>query len=133
MLSKRKSYIEKSLNEAEENKKDAIARLLEAEKKRLAAYEEAQLIIDRAKDEANFEGESILQLAKDDAKAIYANAKRGAKQLQQEIVKDNDRRVNELAINVCETIMHKKITKSDNDNIIRNIIKNVDKNGGKDE
>jgi F0F1-type ATP synthase membrane subunit b/b' len=104
--------------------------LLEAENKRMQAYEEAQLIIDRAKNEANYEGESILQLANDDAKMIYKNAKRDAKLLKQEIIKDNDKRINEIALSVCKTIIKKQITKKNNDRLIKDILNNSKKDGG---
>ncbi|MDR2636521.1 MAG: hypothetical protein LBB95_01535 [Mycoplasmataceae bacterium] len=130
IISKRREYIEKNLNDSESNKKESIARLLEAENKRMQAYEEAQLIIDRAKNEANYEGESILQLANDDAKMIYKNAKRDAKLLKQEIIKDNDKRINEIALSVCKTIIKKQITKKNNDRLIKDILNNSKKDGG---
>jgi F-type H+-transporting ATPase subunit b len=125
MMDHRREHIEKTLNEAEENKKESFARLLEAEQKRLDSYEEAQTIIERAKNEANYEFDSIISLAQSDAAKINENAKLDAISLKTKVEMENDKKITDIAFATTKELLKRNITNKDNKQFVDSFIKTL--------
>jgi F-type H+-transporting ATPase subunit b len=126
-MDSRRESIEKTLNEAEANKKESFARLLEAEQKRLTSYEEAQTLIDKAKNEAIYEFDSIINAAQSDATKINENAKIDAELLKTKIEVENDRKITEIAFATIEELLKRNITNKDNKQFVDSFIKTLNK------
>jgi|LQAB01.1.fsa_nt_gi F-type H+-transporting ATPase subunit b len=131
MMDHRREHIEKTLTEAENNKKESFARLLEAEQKRLASYEEAQMIVDKAKNEANYEFNSIIDLAQSDAIKINENAKIDAELLKTKVEVENDKKIIDIAFATTTELLKRNITSKDNKQFVDNFIKTLNQGGNK--
>jgi F-type H+-transporting ATPase subunit b len=127
MMDRRRESIEKTLNEAEANKKESFARLLEAEQKRLTSYEEAQILIEKAKNEATYEFDSIISVAQDDAMKINESAKIEAELFKTKIEVDNDKKITEIAFATTKELLKRNITSKDNKHFVDSFIKTLNK------
>jgi F-type H+-transporting ATPase subunit b len=127
MMDRRRESIEKTLNEAEANKKESFARLLEAEQKRLTSYEEAQALIDKAKNEAIYEFDSIINVAQSDAMKINESAKIDAQLLKTKIEVENDKKITEIAFATTKELLKRNITNRDNKQFVDSFIKTLNK------
>ncbi|GMO14215.1 MAG: hypothetical protein Ta2E_04370 [Mycoplasmoidaceae bacterium] len=128
-MENRRKSMEKTLNDAEANKKESFARLLEAEEKRLSSYEEAQSIIDKATNDASFKFNSIVDDAQSDAAKIIENAKRDALVMKDKVSIDNDKKISEIAFATAEEIIKRNMNSKDNELLVKNFIKSINKGG----
>jgi F0F1-type ATP synthase membrane subunit b/b' len=110
------------LQDAEEAKKDSFARLLEAEQKRLEAYQQAENIVESAKQESYFNYDTVIEQAKIDAKKISDAAHDDAQTLITRLQETEDKKVVELALYASEQLLKKKIDKKENEKFIKEFI-----------
>jgi F-type H+-transporting ATPase subunit b len=113
--------------EAENAKKESFQRLIEAENKRMEAYEEAQKIIDNSNMESNYKFDEIVNKAKSDAFSIQKNADEEAKQLLKDLNQTNNKKIVSIAMLASKEILKRNINKKDNEKIVNNFIKNFKK------
>lgn len=126
-LKKRHDYIANEIAEAEKNKQEATKLLAEAEKTKLRAFDEANQIVDQAKQNAYSESEKITSEAQMTANQIQNNANLEAQKIKQEAKDEMNQQVMDLTFSISNALLKSKITKKDNDEYVADFIKELDK------
>lgn len=121
-ISKRHDYIEGQIKEAEESRNEALKKLAEAQKEKVAAINQAQQIIDDANVQAYEIKEKLEAEGKKNAQIISENALIDAENLKKEISKNMHDEIVSIALDATEKLLQKKISKKDNDKFVDEIL-----------
>ena len=121
-ISKRHDYIERQIKEAEESRNEALKKLAEAQKEKVAAINQAQQIIDDANVQAYEIKEKLEAEGKKNAQIISENALIDAENLKKEISKNMHDEIVSIALDATEKLLQKKISKKDNDKFVDEIL-----------
>jgi F-type H+-transporting ATPase subunit b len=126
MFDSRRDYIGTTINEAEKAKKDAYARLLDAEQKRLKSYQEAQTILEDARTESFLHYDDIINKAQVDAEQILAKAKEESIDFKKNLELENEKRIANIVFNVSESLLKEKINHEKNKRFIAEFIEQTE-------
>lgn len=121
-ISKRHDYIEGQIKEAEKSRNEALKKLAEAQKEKVAAINQAQQIIDDANVQAYEIKEKLEAEGKKNAQIISENALIDAENLKKEISKNMHDEIVSIALDATEKLLQKKISKKDNDKFVDEIL-----------
>ncbi|MDR2847443.1 MAG: hypothetical protein LBV22_03850 [Mycoplasmataceae bacterium] len=127
MIEARRELAIKNVTDADNAKKKAYERLVEAERKRLEAYDEAQQIIEKANRDSLLEYDRIIADAKKTANDIVEKAHGNVRSLHRSLEMEANKRIVELTFLTSEEILHREIDKKTNQKIINEFIDNIDK------
>jgi len=128
VLQKRQDYVVKQISDAEGIKKEAEAKNNEADDRLKDLNRQAQVIIDEAKKNAD----DMKKRASDDIeeeKSLQRELLK--KQLEQEKVKAKEeirKEIIDVALDASSAVLKREVSKSDNEKIISDFIKEVDAN-----
>ena len=127
LIQKRGDYVENKIKNAEEREASALKKEEEASKNISASKKEAIKIVEEAKATANLEKEKIHAQAKLEADKEVERAKA---QIAQEIEASKDqihREIVEVAMDASEKVLSREVNKKDNEKLIDDFIKDLDK------
>ena len=129
MLSARKEYVEKQLQEAEEAKKIVKEANTLASQEIEKGKEEAKRIIESAKAQANAEAEAIVATAKAEAsdrrKAADEEIRIAKENSKQEIRKE----IIDVALAASSTILGREVEAKDDDKMLQDLISSLEEGG----
>jgi F0F1-type ATP synthase membrane subunit b/b' len=100
---------------------------MEAEQKRLEAYQQAQNIIDAAKQESYFNYDTLIEQAKIDAKKIADAANDDARTLVNKLQENEEKKIIDIALHASEQLLKKKMNKKENEIFIKDFISDFGK------
>lgn len=127
----RQKYIADLVAEAEEARKEAFEKLNEADQIKFAAHSQAKNIVDKAINQAYIQKEQIEGESKINAKKIIDDAQHQAERMQYKIKLDNEKEIIEIALSATESLLQKKVTKEENEELVKNIINKMNNNDRK--
>lgn len=122
ILDKRAEEIENSYKQAEETNDKALSLKSEYEEKLLSAKNEADGIIKSAVETADRRSESIVNEANEKVRYIMEKSQKQIEQDKQNAVTDAKREIASMAVDAAEKIIGKKLTDSDDEELISDII-----------
>ena len=126
LLREREDFIHRSLSDAKRDRDEAEARLKEYAAKLQSAQQEAVVIIEQARRDAEGAREEVKQRAKAEADKMIANAERqiqiettrAVQQIRQEAV--------DLSVTIASKILQRTISKEDNEKLIADALKQIE-------
>ena len=122
ILDERAEEIENSNKQAEETNDKAISLKSGYEEKLLSARNEADGIIKSAVETADRRSESIVNEANEKVRYIMEKSQKQIEQDKQNAVTDAKREIASMAVDAAEKIIGKKLTDSDDEELISDII-----------
>jgi F-type H+-transporting ATPase subunit b len=122
MIEARRQLASKNITDSENAKKEAYERLIEAEQKRMEAYEQAQFIIDKANKTSVIEHDKILQRAQAAAELIIKKAKNDIIGIQNSLLEEANKKIIDVTYYAVNEILKKEVTRVENDKIINDFI-----------
>lgn len=128
MLDKRREYIAKEIQDAEEAKAEAIAYLENAKQEHLSAQTQASQIIANTKAESQSYRSQLEQEAREAADKIVTSAKINFAHEQEAQLKRLQSEAREAAFFAAEALMKKEISREDNDKLVDEFIKDLETN-----
>jgi F-type H+-transporting ATPase subunit b len=128
MIEARRELAIKNISDADAAKKLAYERLVEAEHKRLEAYDEAQKIIEKANRDSAIEYDKILNDARKNASDILEKAHGNARSMHRALETEANKRIVELTFLASEEILKRNIDKNTNEKLINEFIAGMKKN-----
>lgn len=127
LIKKRGDYVEGKIKEADDKEKQANEKLLEAETKVKQSNVEAMAIVEKAKEDALVEKERIALEAK---KAREEEVKKAKEEIAQEIEASKDevhKEIVSVALDASKKVLSREVNSKDNEKLIDDFIKDLDK------
>lgn len=125
ILAKRQSEVDAQYNDAELAKKDAEDSRKEWQEKLSGANEEADSIIEKARDNAKNRSEKLISEAEEKADSIIRNAKTAAELEMQKAADGIKREIVEVSGALTEKMLEREINSEDHRALIDSFIKKV--------
>ena len=131
MLDKRKKIIEDSLHDADKARRIAEAQKESYDRQIANAYAEAQGIINDAKNKAAEQADEIIADANKKAEEIKAQAALSIENERAKAMSEMKTEIANLASLAAAQILEREVSKSNNDEIVNNIIERAGREGWK--
>lgn len=131
MLDKRKQIIQDSLHDADKARRIAEKQKESYDRQLANAYSEAQDIINDAKNKATLQAEEIINEANKKAEDIKAQAALSIEKERAKAMSEMKTEIADLASMAAAQILEREVSKSNNDEIVNNIIESAGRNGWK--
>lgn len=125
MLDERAAQIEGAYKEAEDTKSEAQSIKTEYEQRLMGAREEADVIIKTAVETASMRSDSIVGEANEQARRILEKSQKRIEQEKAAAVNEAKRDVASMAVDVAEKLIGKRLTDSEDDKLITDIIERM--------
>lgn len=127
LIKDRKDYVEGKIKSAEQRELDAKVKVEDAEKQIVASRQEALEIVEQAKQDALLEKQRIAQEAK---LAREAEVKKAKEEIAQEIEASKDevhKEIVSVALDASKKVLSREVNSKDNEKLIDDFIKDLDK------
>ena len=128
MLSARETEINRSYEEADKAREEALQMKADYEEQMKTAKEQAVDIVNRATKKANAKGEEIIGQAKEQAVAIAAKAQAETEQIRKKAAADMRNEMGEIAIDIAKAVLQKEIDPADHSRLVDEFIEGVGDN-----
>ena len=128
MLSAREMEINRSYEEADKAREEALQMKADYEEQMKTAKEQAVDIVNRATKKANAKGEEIIGQAKEQAVAIAAKAQAETEQIRKKAAADMRNEMGEIAIDIAKAVLQKEIDPADHSRLVDEFIEGVGDN-----
>ena len=128
MLSARETEINRSYEEADKAREEALQMKADYEEQMKTAKEQAVDIVNRATKKANAKGEEIIGQAKEQAVAIAAKAQAETEQIRKKATADMRNEMGEIAIDIAKAVLQKEIDPADHSRLVDEFIEGVGDN-----
>ena len=128
MLSVREMEINRSYEEADKAREEALQMKADYEEQMKTAKEQAADIVNRATKKANAKGEEIIGQAKEQAVAIAAKAQAETEQIRKKAAADMRNEMGEIAIDIAKAVLQKEIDPADHSRLVDEFIEGVGDN-----
>lgn len=128
MLSAREMEINRSYEEADKAREEALQMKADYEEQMKTAKEQAADIVNRATKKANAKGEEIIGQAKEQAVAIAAKAQAETEQIRKKAAADMRNEMGEIAIDIAKAVLQKEIDPADHSRLVDEFIEGVGDN-----
>ena len=128
MLSARETEINRSYEEADKAREEALQMKADYEEQMKTAKEQAADIVNRATKKANAKGEEIIGQAKEQAVAIAAKAQAETEQIRKKAAADMRNEMGEIAIDIAKAVLQKEIDPADHSRLVDEFIEGVGDN-----
>lgn len=125
MLSAREMEINRSYEEADKAREEALQMKADYEEQMKTAKEQAADIVNRATKKANAKGEEIIGQAKEQAVAIAAKAQAETEQIRKKAAADMRNEMGEIAIDIAKAVLQKEIDPADHSRLVDEFIEGV--------
>lgn len=126
-LDKRADYIEKEVKDAEENNRIAKENALKSEQMITDSKKTASEIIENANQRALKEADEIKDETRNEISRMKAAAEEEIKEAKAQSLKDIHNEMVDVALCASEKILQREVDKSDNEQLARDFIDNLDK------
>lgn len=127
MIEARRKITAKNIYDADNVKKEAYERLVEAEQKRMQAYADANDIIEKAKKTSFLEHDKIIEEAHKHAEALTNKAKSDAISMENDLINQSNKRIVDISLLASKKILEKEINVTDNSKIVEDFIAQLEK------
>lgn len=127
LLDKRADYIEKEVKDAEESNKVARENAIKSEQMITDSKKTANEIVEAANIRAQKEAEKIKEQTLDDIVKMKKAAQIEIEDAKAQSLKDIQKEMVDVALCASEEILGREVSKTDNENLARNFIDNLDK------
>jgi F-type H+-transporting ATPase subunit b len=127
LIKKRGDYVEGKIKDADKKEKQASENLVKAEQKIKDSNVEAMAIVEKAKEDALLEKQRIAQEAK---LAREEEVKKAKEQIAQEIEASKDevhKEIVSVALDASKKVLSREVNSKDNEKLIDDFIKDLDK------
>ena len=128
VLAARESEINRSYEDAEQAREEALQMKADYEEQMKTAKEQAVDIVNRATKKANAKGEEIIGQAKEQAVAIAAKAQAETEQIRKKAAADMRNEMGEIAIDIAKAVLQKEIDPADHSRLVDEFIEGVGDN-----
>ncbi len=128
ILAAREMEINRSYEDAEKAKEEAMQMKADYEEQMKTAKEQAADIVNRATKKANAKSEEIIGQAKDQAIAIAAKAQAETEQIRKKAAADMRNEMGEIAIDIAKAVLQKEIEPADHSRLVDEFIEGVGDN-----
>ena len=128
VLAARESEINRSYEDAEQAREEALQMKADYEEQMKTAKEQAADIVNRATKKANAKGEEIIGQAKEQAVAIAAKAQAETEQIRKKAAADMRNEMGEIAIDIAKAVLQKEIDPADHSRLVDEFIEGVGDN-----
>ncbi len=128
VLAARESEINRSYEDAEQAREEALQMKADYEEQMKTAKEQAADIVNRATKKANAKGEEIIGQAKEQAVAIAAKAQAETEQIRKKAAADMRNEMGEIAIDIAKAVLQKEIEPADHSRLVDEFIEGVGDN-----
>lgn len=126
-IEKRREYVKKQIEDAEESNKKAASYKDKYEQRLKDAKIERRDIISQARKDAKLEGERIIEKSKADA-VLETKKAQDAISREKEVAKQElQKETLDIAFSIAQKIVEKEVSKEDNKDVVDNFLKEVDK------
>ncbi|CAI2646551.1 F0F1 ATP synthase subunit B [Apilactobacillus apinorum] len=127
MMEKRANKIAEDINSAEKSRKEAEDLAKQREDALSKSREDANGIINNAKQSAQVQGEQIISSARNDAQSIKASAQKDIEQERQDALANTKNDVANLSIEIASKIIQKELKADDQKALIDSYIEGLGK------
>ena len=128
VLAARESEINRSYEDTEQAREEALQMKADYEEQMKTAKEQAADIVNRATKKANAKGEEIIGQAKEQAVAIAAKAQAETEQIRKKAAADMRNEMGEIAIDIAKAVLQKEIDPADHSRLVDEFIEGVGDN-----
>ena len=125
ILAAREAEINRSYEDADKAKEEALQMKAEYEAQMKDAKAQAADIVNRATKKANAKGEEIVNQAKEQAIAVAAKAYAETEQIRKKAAADMKNEMGEIAIDIAKAVLQKEIDPADHTRLVDEFIEGV--------
>lgn len=129
MVAEREAQVARDLNDAEAEKQAAVAERAEYQRQIADAKNEANRIIEEARQEAKLVRQDIISKAQDEANDLKARNAEDIQVAQRQAVSDLRHNVGGLAVELAEKVVQKNLDRETNMHLIEQFINQVGQGG----
>lgn len=127
IIRKRQDFIENNIKDSEQNKAISIENARKSEETLLASQKEASNIIQEAKVKALSEREALINETNLEIAKLKQNADKDIALAKEEAKEDIQKEIIDVALLASEQVLKREVTKKDNENLVQDFIKEIDK------